>query len=206
VIIGKLIPAGTGMAKYRDIATDAPDYEPLPFYTSDTEAEMDLASWLADSARTAAPEETGAFGDGGFLTVAPEPSDAELAAVEAALEGVAEDASAQAGAAVADVAGLIASDADPPTLHDAEDRAESALSEAHDAAELAEAAEALIEGRADEPAAQEPAAEPEPELPAPGGSDTEPTGAPDPILEASEAGSPPASDSSPDEEDAASGA
>ena len=34
VIIGKLIPAGTGMEKYRDIDTDAPDYEPLPFYSS----------------------------------------------------------------------------------------------------------------------------------------------------------------------------
>ena len=37
VIIGKLIPAGTGMPRYRDIATDAPDYEPLPFYSSDTD-------------------------------------------------------------------------------------------------------------------------------------------------------------------------
>ena len=45
VIIGKLIPAGTGMRKYRDIDTDAPDYEPLPFYSSDA----DLADWLASS-------------------------------------------------------------------------------------------------------------------------------------------------------------
>ena len=37
VIIGKLIPAGTGMPRYRDIGTDAPDYEPLPFYSSDTD-------------------------------------------------------------------------------------------------------------------------------------------------------------------------
>ena len=39
VIIGKLIPAGTGMPRYRDIDTDAPDYEPLPFYSSDTDAD-----------------------------------------------------------------------------------------------------------------------------------------------------------------------
>jgi hypothetical protein len=33
------------MNKYRDIETDAPDYEPLPFYSSDA----DLADWLASS-------------------------------------------------------------------------------------------------------------------------------------------------------------
>ena len=58
MIIGKLIPAGTGHARYRDIDTEAPDYEPLPFYSSDTdmEADLDLAAWLADtSASTTAP-------------------------------------------------------------------------------------------------------------------------------------------------------
>ena len=49
VIIGKLIPAGTGMPLYRDIRTDAPDYEPLPFYTSEVEEEMDLATWLREA-------------------------------------------------------------------------------------------------------------------------------------------------------------
>jgi len=48
VIIGKLIPAGTGMAQYRDIKTIAPDYEPLAFYTSEAEEEMDLAAWLRE--------------------------------------------------------------------------------------------------------------------------------------------------------------
>ena len=58
VIIGKLIPAGTGMALYRDIKTVAPDYEPLPFYTSEAEEEMDLATWLreASTPRAAEPE------------------------------------------------------------------------------------------------------------------------------------------------------
>jgi DNA-directed RNA polymerase subunit beta' len=45
VIIGKLIPAGTGMGRYREIDAHAPDYEPLPFYSSDA----DLADWLRDT-------------------------------------------------------------------------------------------------------------------------------------------------------------
>ena len=39
--------AGTGMPLYRDIRTEAPDYEPLPYYSSEAEEEMDLATWLA---------------------------------------------------------------------------------------------------------------------------------------------------------------
>ena len=46
IIIGKLIPAGTGMTEYRNIKTSAPDYEPMDYYTSDAE-EQDLAEWLA---------------------------------------------------------------------------------------------------------------------------------------------------------------
>ncbi len=46
IIIGKLIPAGTGMGKYRDIATHAPDYQPMEFYSSADE-EQDIAEWLA---------------------------------------------------------------------------------------------------------------------------------------------------------------
>ena len=49
VIIGKLIPAGTGMPRYRDVATEAPDYQPLPFYTSDYEDDLDLAERLRAS-------------------------------------------------------------------------------------------------------------------------------------------------------------
>jgi DNA-directed RNA polymerase subunit beta' len=47
IIIGKLIPAGTGMDRYRAFETVAPDYEPMQFWTSeeDTDGE-DLASWL----------------------------------------------------------------------------------------------------------------------------------------------------------------
>ncbi|MBA2327048.1 MAG: DNA-directed RNA polymerase subunit beta' [Actinobacteria bacterium] len=68
VIIGKLIPAGTGMERYRDITTEAPDYTPLPFYSSDTGADMDLAGWLADTSQAQSPPSAeGAFGEGGFL-------------------------------------------------------------------------------------------------------------------------------------------
>jgi DNA-directed RNA polymerase subunit beta' len=44
IIIGKLIPAGTGMPRYREFDIEAPDYQPMEFYSSDTE---DPAEWLA---------------------------------------------------------------------------------------------------------------------------------------------------------------
>jgi DNA-directed RNA polymerase subunit beta' len=46
IIIGKLIPAGTGMPKYRNVEMEAPEAEPMPFWSSDTE-EADPAAWLA---------------------------------------------------------------------------------------------------------------------------------------------------------------
>jgi DNA-directed RNA polymerase subunit beta' len=46
IIIGKLIPAGTGMMKYREFGIDAPDYEPMTYYSSD--AEDDPAAFLAN--------------------------------------------------------------------------------------------------------------------------------------------------------------
>jgi DNA-directed RNA polymerase subunit beta' len=46
IIIGKLIPAGTGMEEYRKTAPYAPDYQPMEFYSS-VEEEQDLAEWLA---------------------------------------------------------------------------------------------------------------------------------------------------------------
>ena len=48
IIIGKLIPAGTGMTRYREIEMDAPEAEPLPFWSSDTAEDRDLAAWLAN--------------------------------------------------------------------------------------------------------------------------------------------------------------
>jgi DNA-directed RNA polymerase subunit beta' len=55
VIIGKLIPAGTGMPVYREITTEAPDYEPLPFYSTDIDAEA-MAAYLRDSIGSPVPE------------------------------------------------------------------------------------------------------------------------------------------------------
>ncbi|MGH9064597.1 MAG: DNA-directed RNA polymerase subunit beta', partial [Acidimicrobiales bacterium] len=49
IIIGKLIPAGTGMGRYRSVAVDAPEAEHLPFWSSELEGETeDLAAWLRD--------------------------------------------------------------------------------------------------------------------------------------------------------------
>jgi DNA-directed RNA polymerase subunit beta' len=55
IIIGKLIPAGTGMPQYRNIVTSAPDYEPMEYYTSGDE-EQDLADWLAGRTEAAGGE------------------------------------------------------------------------------------------------------------------------------------------------------
>ena len=64
VIIGKLIPAGTGMPVYRDIETVAPDYTPMPFFSSggDGDDDVDIAAWLADTSRTGVTTTP----DGGF--------------------------------------------------------------------------------------------------------------------------------------------
>ena len=47
IIIGKLIPAGTGMRVYREFEVEAPDYQPMTFYSSDAD-EQDPASWLSN--------------------------------------------------------------------------------------------------------------------------------------------------------------
>ncbi len=46
IIIGKLIPAGTGLTQYRDFSVETPDYKPMEFYSSD-EDDDDLADWMA---------------------------------------------------------------------------------------------------------------------------------------------------------------
>jgi DNA-directed RNA polymerase subunit beta' len=46
IIIGKLIPAGTGMQRYQEIQTYAPDYQPLEYYSSDDAGS--IAEWLAN--------------------------------------------------------------------------------------------------------------------------------------------------------------
>ena len=46
IIIGKLVPAGTGLEEYRRGGPHAPDYKPMDFYSS-VDEEQDLAEWLA---------------------------------------------------------------------------------------------------------------------------------------------------------------
>ena len=60
IIIGKLIPAGTGMTRYRSVEVETPDAERMSFWSSDLEAGEageastdDLASWLRDVGRSA---------------------------------------------------------------------------------------------------------------------------------------------------------
>jgi DNA-directed RNA polymerase subunit beta' len=47
IIIGKLIPAGTGMKTYREFDIEAPDYQPMAYYSSEDPAEF-LASLQGD--------------------------------------------------------------------------------------------------------------------------------------------------------------
>jgi DNA-directed RNA polymerase subunit beta' len=49
IIIGKLIPAGTGMPRYRNLVLDAPEAERMTFWSSadDEAGTEDLAAWLA---------------------------------------------------------------------------------------------------------------------------------------------------------------
>jgi DNA-directed RNA polymerase subunit beta' len=49
IIIGKLIPAGSGMDRYRTIALEMPGAEALPFWGGGSDADTeDLAAWLRD--------------------------------------------------------------------------------------------------------------------------------------------------------------
>jgi len=49
IIIGKLIPAGTGMERYRDIRLEMPDADAMPFWALRSHGgDEDLAAWLAD--------------------------------------------------------------------------------------------------------------------------------------------------------------
>ena len=54
IIIGKLIPAGTGMERYRFFDVDAPDYQPMEYFSSD---EADPAAYLAGLQGTFVAEE-----------------------------------------------------------------------------------------------------------------------------------------------------
>ncbi|MDP9389531.1 MAG: DNA-directed RNA polymerase subunit beta' [Actinomycetota bacterium] len=65
IIIGKLIPAGTGMSRYREFDMDAPEYEPMLGWSSDADTGTeDLAAWLANIGTGTGS----AAGDGGEAT------------------------------------------------------------------------------------------------------------------------------------------
>jgi DNA-directed RNA polymerase subunit beta' len=60
IIIGKLIPAGTGMSRYREIDLQFPDYQPMQGWSSDDDSTDDLSDWLARrTGETPVPVEAG---------------------------------------------------------------------------------------------------------------------------------------------------
>ncbi len=67
IIIGKLIPAGTGMLRYRDLQLEAPEAERMTFWTSseDESGTEDLAAWLASIGSQGDAWDSGASPDGG---------------------------------------------------------------------------------------------------------------------------------------------
>ena len=46
IIIGKLIPAGSGMMRYREFDVKAPEYQPMAYFSSDVDE--DPAAWLSN--------------------------------------------------------------------------------------------------------------------------------------------------------------
>ena len=93
VIIGKLIPAGTGMPMYNDIRTEAPNYTPMAFWSADDEdADLDLADRLraslesSGSGFSATPGDMASFMSMGNTATAvmdaPEPQASNEAAAE----------------------------------------------------------------------------------------------------------------------------
>jgi len=80
IIIGKLIPAGSGMERYRDIRLEMPDAEALPFWATagaggDSETE-DLAAWLRDVSGDGDEEPFDPSIDASWLGAAPSAEDA----------------------------------------------------------------------------------------------------------------------------------
>jgi DNA-directed RNA polymerase subunit beta' len=78
IIIGKLIPAGSGMEHYRNIRLDMPDAEAMPFWAmgsgeSDTE---DLANWLRDMGEGVSEDPFDSSIDASWLGAAPTAEDA----------------------------------------------------------------------------------------------------------------------------------
>jgi DNA-directed RNA polymerase subunit beta' len=85
IIIGKLIPAGSGMDRYNLFEVNAPDYVPMAYYSSDDEA--DPAAYLAGLQGTYVPEAApaDAAAEAGDAVAAPDAIAAPDAAPDAGL-------------------------------------------------------------------------------------------------------------------------
>jgi DNA-directed RNA polymerase subunit beta' len=96
IIIGKLIPAGSGMERYRDIRVEMPGAEAMPFWALGSEGDTgteDLAAWLRD---TGGDSSLGGFGsdiDASWLGAVPSTEDGATS-----LGGPADEGSVEAGA------------------------------------------------------------------------------------------------------------
>jgi DNA-directed RNA polymerase subunit beta' len=77
IIIGKLIPAGTGMEEYNEIATEAPEYKPMEYWSSE-QGDQGIAEWLTGMA-----EAGEAPGNGDLAAVVGLPSSARDESPEA---------------------------------------------------------------------------------------------------------------------------
>jgi DNA-directed RNA polymerase subunit beta' len=106
IIIGKLIPAGTGMEKYRYFDVDAPDYVPMEYFSSD---EADPAAYLAGLQGTYVANDEAIFDDLASedailesIVTAPEESEEVAAESADAAEAFAELAEEPAGEVPAD--------------------------------------------------------------------------------------------------------
>ena len=84
IIIGKLIPAGTGMERYRYFDVDAPDYQPMEYFSSD---EADPAAYLAGLQGTYVANNDNVFED-----LAAEDEIIESIIADVVVEEVAEEA------------------------------------------------------------------------------------------------------------------
>ena len=74
IIIGKLIPAGSGMERYRDIKLDMPGAEALPFWALGSDGDAgteDLAAWLRDTGGDATLGGFGSDIDASWLGAVP---------------------------------------------------------------------------------------------------------------------------------------
>ena len=107
IIIGKLIPAGTGMERYRFFDVDAPDYQPMEYFSSD---EADPAAYLAGLQGTFVAEED-AFEDLAVEDAILDSIAAQTPDVVAVAEVVAEVEPEPAGDAPSD---SVSSEQEPP--------------------------------------------------------------------------------------------